>query len=265
MAVAVTTVAMTATTAFFHASARFMRNQERQIETTHTARAVLDTMVRDLRLGGACLPVTGSFVTLEGVNSGTEDEIVTRTGLTRPNLSCVRTATPGNTAATGSTITVEDVDGFGAGMRGYIRAPDGEGEYFNVTSVNTSTKTLGRDTNFSRDYPVSSGVYVIDERHFFIQHTDYPWGNTPELMIQLGDKSPMSFALGLEKLQIKYLLRRNCPPCDVVDIPADDDEWRLVDEMQISVTARSLRPSLDGSYYRRSLDVAVKPRNLLPK
>lgn len=265
LAVAITTIAMMATTAFFHASARFMRNQQRQIETTHTARAVLDTMVRDLRLGGACLPVTGSFVTLSGIDSGTEDEITTRTGLTRPDLSCVRTATPGETPATGSSIVVEDVDGFLVGMRAYIQAPDGEGAFFNVTSVNSSTDTLGRDRNFTRDFPVTSGVYAMDERRFFIQHTDFPWGSTPELMMEIGDAAPQSFAIGLEALNIEYVLRRNCPPCDIVDIPADDDEWRLVDEMLVSVTARSVRPSLDGDYYRRTLEVAVKPRNLLPK
>lgn len=256
---------MMATTAFFHTSVRFMRNQQRQIEATHTARAVLDTMVRDLRLGGACLPVTGSFVTLSGNNNGTEDEITTRTGLTRPDLSCVRTATPGDTPATGSTVVVEDVDGFVTGMRAYIQGPDGGGEFFNVTSVNASTDTLGRDRNFTRDYPVTSGVYAMDERRFYIQHTDFPWGNTPELMMQIGDTAAQSFAVGVEALDIRYVLRRNCPSCDVVDIPADDDEWRLVDEMLVTVTARSLRPSLEGTYYQRTLNVAVKPRNLLPK
>lgn len=265
LAVAITTIAMMATTAFFHASVRFMRNQQRQIETTHTARAVIDTMVRDLRLGGACLPVTGSFVTLSGVDSGTEDEITTRTGLTRPDLSCVRTATPGDTPATGSSLVVEDVDGFIVGMRAYIQAPDGQGEFFNVTSINASTDTLGRDRNFTRDYPVTSGVYAMDERRFYIRHTDFPWGNAPELMMQIGETTAQSFAVGIEELDIQYVLRRNCPTCDVVDIPADDDEWRLVDEMRLTVTARSLRPSLDGTYYRRTLDVAVKPRNLLPK
>lgn len=263
MAIAITAVAMAATTAFFHASARFMRTQQRQIETTHTARAVIDSMVRDLRLGGACLPVTGQFVSLDGIDRGTEDEITTRTGLTRPDLSCVRTATPVNISAAGSTVAVEDADGFVVGMRAYIHAPDGQGEFFNVTSVNTTTDILGRDRSFSRDYPPTSGVYAVDERRYFIRHTDFRWGSTPELMLQIGDGTPTSFALGVEALNVQYVLRRNCPPCDAVNLPVDN-EWRLVDELLLTVTVRSLRPNPHGTYDRRTLSVAVKPRNLLP-
>ncbi len=56
--------------------------QTREIETTQAARAAADMIVRDLRLGGACLPVTGDFISLDGTNSGQTDTITTRTGLT---------------------------------------------------------------------------------------------------------------------------------------------------------------------------------------
>jgi prepilin-type N-terminal cleavage/methylation domain-containing protein len=265
VAIAVTTAAMAAATGFFHARLRFMRNQEREIETTHAARASIDVLVRDLRLGGACLPVNGDFITLEGANASTLDEITTRTGLTRPDLSCVRTTTGAVTPAAGGTIAVERAEGFIPNMRAYIRAADGpSGEYFNVTSVNTATNTLGRDRSFTRDYPQGSGIYAIDERRYFISDRTTPWGIVPQLRLQIGDASPTSFAVGIQALDVRYRLRRNCPPCDVVELPADTAEWRLVDEILLTLTARSVRPNATGTYYRRTMNVAVKPRNLLP-
>jgi len=264
VAMAVTTTAMAAATGFFHASVRFMRNQERQIETTQAVRASVDVLVRDLRLGGACLPVNGDFITLDGVDTSTLDEITTRTGLTRPDLSCVRSATEGDTPASGSTIVLERADGFQQNGRAYIRGPDGTGEFFNVTTVNTATNTIGRDRAFTRDYPDGSGVNAIDERRFYITDATTPWGTIPQLMLQIGDATPSRFALGIEELRIRYRLRRNCPPCDEVDFPADEIDWRLVDEVLLTVTARSVKPSTDGSLYRRTMNVGVKPRNLLP-
>jgi hypothetical protein len=264
VAIAVTTAAMGAAATFFHASARFIRNQEREIETTQAVRASVDVLVRDLRLGGACLPVTGDFITLSGVDSSTRDELTTRTGLTRPDLSCVRTATMGDTPKAGATIAVERADGFQPNMRAYIRAGDGSGEFFNITSVDTTGNILGRDRSFASDYPASSGVYAVDERRFFISDVTTPWGVLPQLQLQIGDDSPSSFAIGLEQLNIRYRLKRNCPPCDVVDIPADTDEWRTVDEILLTLTARSILPNPAGTYYRRTMNVAVKPRNLLP-
>jgi hypothetical protein len=256
---------MTAATGFFHASLRFMRNQEREIETTHAARASLDVLVRDLRLGGACLPLNGDFITLEGANSSSRDEVTTRTGLTRPNLSCVRTTTSAVTLGGGGTIAVEQADGFQPNMRAYIRAADGpSGEYFNVTTVNTATNIIGRDRAFTRDYPQGSGIYAIDERRYFISDLTTPWGVIPQLRLQIGDTAPTSFSVGIEALDVRYRLRRNCPPCDVVDLPVTTAEWRLVDEILLTLTARSVRPSATGTHYRRTMNVTVKPRNLLP-
>jgi hypothetical protein len=203
VAVALTTTAVAATAGLFQVSNQFMKNERLEIETTQAARAALDLMVRDLRLSGACLPITGNFVSLTGVNNNNEDEITTRTGLTRPDLSCVRSATATNTLAAGSTIDLESVDGFKTGSRAYIRGPAGSGEFFTVTSVTTATNVLGRDRNFSVDYPQGSGVYAIDERRYYINHWAAPWGDTPELMMQIGSQTAQSFAVGIEALKIQ--------------------------------------------------------------
>lgn len=259
-------LAVVATSGMFLASKQHMRMQSREIETTQAARAATDMIIRDLRLGGACLPVTGDFISLEGTNNAEQDQIVTRTGLTRPDLSCIRSAVPQNTTVTasGGVVPVYNSEGFSAGMRAYIRSPLGSGEYFEISSVISPTE-LGKSTTLSQDYPQDSGVYAIDERRFFIQTWNSPRGPLPELLLQIGNQAAQSFAVGIEKLDIQYQLRRNCPPCDVIDIPADNAEWSVVEQVLLNVTARSELPDEQGNYYRRTITVGVKPRNLLPQ
>lgn len=266
MGVALMGVAIAATSGMFEASKFHMRMQERQLETTEAARAAADMIVRDLRLGGACMPVTGDFISLDGTNNGTQDEIITRTGLTRPDLTCVSTVVPvGQTViASSSTIPVQNTDGFVAGMRVYIRDPIGEGEYFDITSVNSATE-LGKGETLSRDYAATSGIYTIDQRRFYIDSWTDASGAQSELKIQVGAKEPHSFATGIEKLDVKYQLQRNCPPCDVVNLPSSNEEWSIVDAVVLSITARSQLPDKTGTYFRRTISVNVKPRNLLPE
>lgn len=259
-------LAVVATSGMFLASKQHMRMQAREIETTQAARAAIDMIVRDLRLGGACLPVTGDFISLAGTNSGHEDQITTRTGLTRPDLSCIRSSVPtlGSVTAGGATVPVQNAEGFEAGMRAYIRHPDGKGEYFDITAVPSQTQ-LTKGTTLSRDYPETSGVYAIDERRFWISWWNGPRGPQPELMLQVGTQAAQSFAVGIEKLDIQYQLRRNCPPCDNVNLPANNDEWSIVEQVLLNITARSELPDEGGDYYRRTVTVGVKPRNLLPQ
>lgn len=259
-------LAVAATSGMFVASKRQMQAQQRQIETTTAARSTVDMIVRDLRLGGACMPVTGDFISLDGIDNGTTDEIVTRSGLTRPDLTCVTTVVPNNQSLTASatTFTVQGSDGFLAGMHVYIRHPDGEGEYFDITSVPSATQ-LGKTQTLTRDYPATSGIYAVDERRFYLDTFSSSHGLQPELMLQVGSKPPQQFAVGIEKLDVQYQLQRNCPPCDVITLPSSNAEWAIVDALVLSVTARSEQPDQSGNYYRRTVTVNVKPRNLLPK
>ena len=52
---------------------------------------------------------------------------------------------------------------------------------------------------------------------------------------------------------------------DVVDMPADNAEWSVVEQVLLNVTARSELPDEQGDYFRRTITVGVKPRNLLPQ
>jgi type II secretory pathway pseudopilin PulG len=258
-------LAMAATSSFFLASNGQMRQQNFRIETDQAARAAVDMIVRDLRLGGACLPVTGDFISLDGVEDDDEDEIITRTGLVRPDMSCVRTASSASTDDGTSIVRVENIDGFDEGMPIYLRAPNGSGEYATIGSTDDAAKEIHLTAPVEQDFPATTGVYALDERHFYLDHFDGPHGDIPKLMLKVGDDDPMSFAVGIEKLDFSYVLRKNCPPCDVVEIPTSESEWAVVEQVIVNLTARSEVPDTSGDYYRREVEVAVKPRNLLPR
>jgi len=263
MAVAMMAIVIAATTGFMQSSKTFMQNQSRATEANVNARAAIDTLVRDIRLSGACLPVTGDFVALDGTNSGDLDHIWTRTGLVRADMSCVRAATTGNTPKSGTTVAVDDINGFAPGMWAYIRSVSGVGEFFTITSISSGAKTLGRSIVFNNTYPAGSGVYAVDDRHYFLMNRSSD--GTPQLMQQVNGNPAQSFAVGMQKLNFQYQLRRNCPPCDVVDLPANEDEWRLVEQVYVSVSARSDKKMMNGQYLERVIEAAVKPRNLLPQ
>jgi len=266
LGVALISLAVAATSGMFLASKWHIQMQHRELETTQAARAAIDMIVRDLRLGGACLPVTGDFISLTGTDVALTDEIVTRTGLTRPDLSCIRSVVPTGMqiTASGSTVPVLSSEGFAPQMHAYLRHPDGTGEYFTVASVNSATE-LGKTQALSRNYPETTGVYAIDERRFYLATVSTPHGPEPQLMLQVGDADPQAFAGGIEKLDIRYQLQRNCPPCDEIALPSSNAEWAIVDAVLVDLTARSLLPDKLGNYYRRNVTVSVKPRNLLPR
>ena len=262
ISVGIISIAMAATSGLFLAGRNFMRDQTLELETSQAARATIDLLLRELRLGGACLPVTGDFVSLDGIDSSERDSITSRTGLTRPNLSCISSAAAADFTAGTTTLTVGSANGFITGRRGYIRHPAGTGEYFDIVAVNTGTNTLTIDPGLSVDYPITSGIYEIDERSFSINDDD---PLNPVLEMRIDGGAPSQLATGIERLDIQYQLRRNCPNCDVVDIPTSDPEWAIVEQVFLEVTARSQRTGPNGDYYRRTIRVGVKPRNLLPR
>ena len=259
-------VAIATTSGMFLASKQQMVLQQQQLETTQAARAATDSIVRDLRLSGACLPSTGDFISLSGVNNGTNDQITTRTGLTQPNLACVQTVIPlGSTLhASDSTIAVQSSTGFATGMRAYIRNAVGTGEYFDITGVPSVTQ-LSKSQTLTQDYAATSGIYAVDERTYYLDSWTSPNnGPQPELMLRVGDQTPQSFAVDIESLNIQYQLARNCPPCDVIDLPTSTADWSIVEAVKLTITARSEQKDPKGNYYRRTVAVTVKPRNLLP-
>ncbi len=261
LALGVVGLVLTAVTGLFVASRRYIEQQVVRIETDHAVRVVLDSLARDLRLGGACLPLNGDYLPLNGANVGTTDRILTRTGLVQPNLTCVRSATNADLIAGANSIPVERVAGFLADMGAYIRHPNGTGETFILAQVEAGTNTLHADRGLSQDYPATSGVYAIDARQYAVDTSN---AGRPILTIARNGLTPVPFAMGVEAFNVQYDLARNCPPCDRVDLPENDAEWALVNQLIVTVTARARKANADGTYYRRTDTVAAKPRNLLP-
>jgi hypothetical protein len=232
------------------------------VETAQALRATLDALQRDLRLSGACLSTIGTMVALDGTDSGTTDRIVTRTGIVSSNLTCVRTALSVPVSAGTGSLPVQSTTGFVSGMRVYVyNSTSGGGEFFTVTQVQAGALTLQCDGTTAQDYPQYSGVYAIEERTYAIDTSN---SALPILTLAVNNGRPQPFAAGVESFNVQYTLARNCPSCDVVDLPDDNAEWMLVNEVSVSVTARSRVPSRNGQYYRRTGAVTLKPRNLLP-
>jgi type II secretory pathway pseudopilin PulG len=271
IATSVMLAALATAGAFFATSRRSVQDQILRIETLQGLRAAMDSMVRDLRLGGACLPVTGDFITLDSTHT-TATEIFTRTGLVRPNETCVRTIITQDINAGDTTLPVESASGFSAGMRAYIRNSNGaSGEVFTLTGVDTGVNTLQKATTLSCGgscnspaYPSGSGVYAVDERYYAVDNSN---PSLPVLTLGVNGNAPVPFAFGIESIKLQYELEENCDSaagCTVVDQPANDTEFALVNQIYITLTARSQTVGSNGQYYRVTRTVTAKPRNLLP-
>jgi hypothetical protein len=113
----------------------------------------------------------------------------------------------------------------------------------------------------SQDYPVGSGVYAIDERTYTLDKSD---PSRPLLTLVVNRGAPEAFAVGADDLQVHYILDRNCPTCDEVDLPVDTAEWRLVNSVLLTAQVRTVGgtgPHDDATLVASSMG---KPRNLLP-
>jgi prepilin-type N-terminal cleavage/methylation domain-containing protein len=239
-----------------------MQTQTQRIETVQALRATIDSMTRDLRLAGACLPIQGDFSPIDATNSGTTDTITSRSGLVRPNLTCIYSALTTDAAINATSLTVASTSGFQAGMGGYIFNPVTlTGQDFTIVSI--SSNTIVSDTKMTQAYSSASGsastVYAVDRRKYSIDSSSSP----PALQVSINGATAMPFASGIESMNIQYRLYRNCPSCDTVDIPASAD-WPLLNEVILNVTARSQKTDQAGNYFRRSAQFIAKPRNLIP-
>ncbi len=266
-AMVVTGLALTVAGQFFVASRNSLSDEVVRQETLQGLRAALDTLERDLRLVGACLPMTGGdFPPLSGTNGSTFDAITTRTAAARSDLTCIQstiqaTGSAAGTAAHATTLPLLKVDGFAVGQRGYIRGSNNSGEYFTITDVNASTNRLQIAAGLQNAYLNGSGVWAIDEHVYAIDALTYAPMNVLTLAINGGAAFP--FAFGVQAVKIQYELASHCPPCDVVDMPTTA-QWILVNQLYVTVTLRSSGPLSSGQYYTVTGTIGAKPRNFLP-
>jgi len=265
--VALSSIALTSVVKFFTIQTKRMQGDTFRVEAQQALRASLDAIARDVRLAGACLPMTGAYVPIAATNgTGTSpDSITVRTGIVQGNVTCVwgGVRNPGVNAGS-SVIPVDNATGFTVGMLAYLRHPSGSGQYQFVTAVSTAANanTVTLNGTASVAYPTGSGLYAVDERTYAIDSS----GATPQLTLTINRGTPQAFAAGITNLQFTYVLNRNCTPCDVVDAPdaTDTVTWRLVNSVRVSATAKTvgnLRPEDVVSFTQTA---EAKPRNLLP-
>src|SRR5262249_5648873 len=154
--------------------------------------ATIDNLTRDLRLSGACLPANGTFVSLSGTNSTTLDSIVSRSGLLRSDLSCIRTTLTLPVAVSDARLPVASANGFAPDTRVYLRHPNGTGELFTLTAVDLPGNALVKTGQLSTTYPAGTGVFAVDERQYAIDTTTNPV--LPVLTVGLNGATPIPFA-----------------------------------------------------------------------
>jgi prepilin-type N-terminal cleavage/methylation domain-containing protein len=254
-------VALSAALAFGSTSLKLMRQNQLRLEVKQALRTTGDAIVRDMRLAAACLPQNGSFVALDGTDTGLADAITIRTGFSEDNLACIATTVNVLHVGGSDSISVDDAGGFGQARLGYIRHLDGDGEFFTIADVDPVGGTITRGNGASRDFPVGSGVFAVDERTYAL---DTSGSGPPVLTLEVDRQGAEPFAAGIREFQIRYILERNCPPCDVVDLPLDDQEWWLVNQVAVTVKAETVNPVRAEDSYAEARTVVGKPRNLLP-
>ena len=261
MSVGLAGIALTSVVQFFALQTRKMKGHTYRIEAQQALRTSLDAIARDVRLAGACLPSTGAYVPLAGTEGAT-DSITVRTGIVRNNLSCIVAGLTANMAAGASTATVDSPAGFTVGMLSYLRHPSGSGQFLFVTAVGATTVTLSGAATIA--YPIGSGIYAIDERTYAIDAVSVP--GIPVLTLTINRGAPEAFSAGLQDLQIRYVLNRACPPCDIVDAPlaADTATWRLVNSVLLSGTVKTIGTVRAEDAVTMTQTSSAKPRNLLP-
>jgi Tfp pilus assembly protein PilW len=251
-------ISLVAVAQFFSMQAHQELGHSYRVEMQQALRTSLDSMTRDLRLAGACLPGNGDFVALDGTDGPGADSVTVRSGVVRSDLSCIVTALTALTNTNGTTLTVTSASGFTPNMLVYLRHPGGAGQFTFVASGAGTTVTIADPATI--DYPVGSGLFAVDERTYAIDATP----PNPHLMLTVNRAAPEAFAVGMTDLQLKYVLQRNCPPCDVVDLPPDDATWALVNEVQVTATARTVDAKRPEDQVTLSETSEAKPRNLLP-
>jgi prepilin-type N-terminal cleavage/methylation domain-containing protein len=262
MAVGLAGIALTSVVQFFALQTRKMKGHTYRIEAQQAARTSLDAVARDVRLAGACLPVTGAFIPLAGTNGPGPDSITVRTGIVRTNMSCIVAGVTANMAAGASTAQVDSSSGFSVGMLAYLRHPSGSGQFLFVTALAATSITLSGAATVA--YPIGSGIYAIDERTYAVDTITMP--SVPQLTLVINRAAPESYAAGVQDLQIRYVLNRNCPPCDTVDAPAPADTatWRLVNNVLLTATVKTIGTVKPEDAVTMTQTSSAKPRNLLP-
>ncbi len=262
---------------FFGSQLKFRDDTDVRAETHQGLSAAFDSLTRDIRLAGACLPTAPFFLPMAGINrvtSGNNDDSITlRTGVIGATTICVQTAINATANAGASTINVDDLAGLKVGGWAYIVSTV-PGEIFQVSALSGSSGpgTITTAAPLAQTYLAPAGVYGFEERTYAIDRTNF---GVPTLTLDIDRQAasagvPASpVAAGISALNVQYRLTSNCPPggpgCDMNNLPASNATWLQVNQVVISMSAQSLRTLATGpgGLFTEAATVSIQPRNIV--
>lgn len=243
----------------FSMAARQQKGMSYRVEAQQGLRGAIDAIARDVRLAGACLPTNGEFIALDGADQPAGDRITVRAGQVRNNTSCIIASTTVAANPGEGSLSVDSTTGFSGGMLVYVRNWNGSGEIIEATGAGGNVISLA--TGLGAAYPVGSGVYALDERIYQLDASDPA---NPILTLTINRTGAQQFAAGIQDLQFVYTLAQNCPTCDTTDLPPDMATWRLVNDIAITATAKTVGAVRAEDQKTLTERTRAKPRNLLP-
>ncbi len=251
-------------------------SQNSRILVQQNLRTAVDLLMRESRLGGACLPDAGPLTAFDGIDQttgGRDTDVL----VVHANNTCAKGTLTRDQATPGAPLDVDVTTGFAAGQRAYILHQDTTvGEFFIIETV-TPTSITPEDP-LSRAYTRSSSIFGIEEKAFGID----AGGTVPTLTIDptyLSGGPPVPIVRGIESLNLRYILNRRYADdpgsclgatpdgwCIVNPPGGGSADWGIVRELEVTLTARSLQTVTPGDpdgYLRLPASARIKPRNLI--
>jgi len=255
---------MTALTGFFRTAVAVRQNAGAQTEAQQGLRALASAITQELRQAGACLPRSGTFVALGGIDNGLTDSLTLRIGLTNPTTgACLRAQIGAGGAVAGATsLAVDSTAGFGQAKRLLVAsATTGAAEVYSITGMTATSITISPGLLFAK--PGNSRVYPLDERIYQVQ----TWNERTILSVQIDGGTAQPLVDGVKEFDVTY---RGMPcnslgECTVLAQPTTETAWRTVREVTIAPKIESRRKNRQGQNVNSTAAdlIRIKPRNLL--
>jgi len=201
--------------------------QDRVVNAQQSARAIIDALVRHVRMAGFDIPI--GVAPLQAANTDPDTIVVTYS----PDDCEVYLAA--DMSSEGSALECTgDVSCFSDGQWAYIYDPaSGDGEWFEISSVQTGSLSLQHTSVLNRAYSQNAIITSLAQAKFYVDNqTDT---EHPTLMVQTPGGTPLVYAEGIADVQFRYRLANGT----VVDYPILVDDVR---EVQISVTCAENQP-----------------------
>ena len=256
----IASVMMTVMTGFFRASVGTRHDMGLQTEAQQGLRAIFELVTQELRQAGACLPQTGQFIILAGVDNGDLDELTLRIGRTdEDTLRCVKAGT--TEAVTSGTVLqlgAGEGDLFAGAALAYVTPNGAIGNFYSIVAHTSDSVTIDDSVTL----PVGAGVYAVDERVYRAETMN----GRDVLSVTIDGGQAYPLVEGVKEFNVIYWLEAVDPDDPMVDqsYPPDNDaDWRRVRMLTIAGDVEARDHKRDGGTMHEEGHTDVKPRNLL--